>query len=729
MSRTDGHTGHRARLVWVAAVLSLLPLGCVVGATSGGYIEGIVRGRQGPEAGVWVIAETTDLPTKFAKIVVTDDKGRYVLPDLPQAKYRVWVRGYGLVDSNPMTATPGKTLDLEAQLAPSPQEAAQYYPASYWYSLLHTPPASDFPGTGPSGNGILPLQKTQQGWISGIREECDQCHTLGTEITRTLPPHPEMASTQAWNTRVLTVGRQDPPIQGTDLSHNATMFASFMNSYLGRLGRTRAVQMFADWSDRIAAGEVPQAPPRPQGIERNIVITQWDWQGGQFIHDSAATDLRQPTVNANGPVIGVSNIGGPVALLDPNTHTASQVNVPGTDGSSQNDLDAGLHTDTFDKSGRLWSSDNRATMALPEKDATPNPCKDAAAGPYAAYFPRNSFEKVHLIAVFDPKTRKVTRIPTCFESHHLAFADDKDNTLYFSGDSEVVGWINTAIYDRTGDWKKSIGWCPFVLDTNGDGTITPDRTQWNDFEGQIDPTKDTRLTGFPYGMGTAPDGSIWIARWQPEVPSGIYRIEVGSNPPRTCKTEYYEPPHVEGSTDYKAFNARGVAVDSKGIAWVAFGSGQIGRFDRTSCKVRNGKDALGQQCPEGWEFFTGPGAMLKGVDQKVAGGSTDWYYLTFVDRFDVFGLGKDVPFFPATTSDAVMAFLPDSHKFVVIRLPYPLNSVPRGVDARIDDSKAGWKGRGLWMSANNMVLHHMEGGSGARSKVFKVQMRPDPLAH
>src|SRR5262245_28621296 len=75
-----------------------------------GDLGGIVTSSQGPEAGVWVIAETTELPTKFAKIVVTDDRGRYMIPDLPKANYSVWVRGYGLVDSPKVQATPGRTL-------------------------------------------------------------------------------------------------------------------------------------------------------------------------------------------------------------------------------------------------------------------------------------------------------------------------------------------------------------------------------------------------------------------------------------------------------------------------------------------------------------------------------------------------------------------------------------------------------------------------------------------
>src|SRR5882762_3143365 len=99
-------------------------------------LGGVVTGRNGPEAGAWVIAETTDLPTKFAKIVVTDDSGRFMIPDMPKAKYKVWVRGYGLVDSPKVDGEPGQTLNLRAVPAPSAAAAAEYYPAIYWYSML-----------------------------------------------------------------------------------------------------------------------------------------------------------------------------------------------------------------------------------------------------------------------------------------------------------------------------------------------------------------------------------------------------------------------------------------------------------------------------------------------------------------------------------------------------------------------------------------------------------------
>src|SRR2546425_12772450 len=102
-------------------------------------LGGVVASAKGPEAGVWVIAETTDLPTKFAKVVVTDDRGRYLVPDLPKANYNVWVRGYGLVDSPKVQATPGRIVNLTAVVARTPADAAEYYPAIYWYSMLRVP--------------------------------------------------------------------------------------------------------------------------------------------------------------------------------------------------------------------------------------------------------------------------------------------------------------------------------------------------------------------------------------------------------------------------------------------------------------------------------------------------------------------------------------------------------------------------------------------------------------
>src|SRR5579862_8215401 len=151
-------------------------------------IAGVVTSSKGPEAGVWVIAETKDFSTGFRKIVVTDDQGRYLIPDLPKANYSIWVRGYGLVDSQKVQAAPGKQLDLKAVIAPSEKDAAQYYPAVYWYSLLHIPPKSDFPGTGDEGNGIATRMKSQAMWIERVKTDgCESCHQLGDKATREIP--------------------------------------------------------------------------------------------------------------------------------------------------------------------------------------------------------------------------------------------------------------------------------------------------------------------------------------------------------------------------------------------------------------------------------------------------------------------------------------------------------------------------------------------------------------
>ena len=151
-------------------------------------IGGVVTSTKGPEAGVWVIAETTDLPTKFVKIVVTDDRGRYLVPDLPKANYKVWVRGYGLVDSQPVQTAPGKIVNLTAVVAPNPRAAAEYYPAIYWFSLLRVPDKSEFPGTGPKGNGISENMKSQGQWLHLVKTDgCWSCHQLGDKATREIP--------------------------------------------------------------------------------------------------------------------------------------------------------------------------------------------------------------------------------------------------------------------------------------------------------------------------------------------------------------------------------------------------------------------------------------------------------------------------------------------------------------------------------------------------------------
>src|SRR5712692_10474669 len=167
-------------------------------------LGGVVTSPSGPEAGVWVIAETADLPTKFAKMVVTDDRGRYVIPDLPKATYNVWARGYGLVDSPKVKGTLGQHLNLTATPAPTAAAAAEYYPGVYWYSMLRIPDKSEFPGTGPQGNGIAPVMKTEHYWIDTVKNSCQSCHAIGSKGVRRISKElgPVENSVQAWTRRL-----------------------------------------------------------------------------------------------------------------------------------------------------------------------------------------------------------------------------------------------------------------------------------------------------------------------------------------------------------------------------------------------------------------------------------------------------------------------------------------------------------------------------------------------
>ncbi|MGH8699891.1 MAG: carboxypeptidase-like regulatory domain-containing protein, partial [Burkholderiales bacterium] len=298
-------------------------------------LGGVVNGAKGAEAGVWVIAETTDLPTKFAKIVVTDGRGRYLMPDLPQASYNVWVRGYGLVDSPKVRTTPGKLLNLTAVVAPSAAAAAEYYPAIYWYSMLRIPAKSEFPA-GP--------MKSQPEWLNQIKTTgCMSCHALGTRGTRTMPKDfAHMKSTEAWVRR---------------LAAGQTM--TQMINVLNRFDRERVLADWADWTDRIAAGALPFArPERPQGRERNIVLTLWDWSTPTaYMHDLISTDRRNPRVNAHGKLYGAPEESTDYfPVLDPNTHAASQVKHPVRDPKAPSSVKNPMQPSPYWGPNPIWDS-------------------------------------------------------------------------------------------------------------------------------------------------------------------------------------------------------------------------------------------------------------------------------------------------------------------------------------------------------------------------------------
>jgi hypothetical protein len=699
-------------------------------------IGGVVSSGKGPEAGVWVIAETTDLPTRYIKEVVTDDQGRYLIPDLPNAKYTIWARGYGLVDSPKVETMPGKLVDLKPAVAPDRKTAAKYYPANYWFAMLKIPEKNEFPGTGPKGNGISPTIDSQGQWIHLIKtDSCESCHALGNQYTRTIPP---------------LFANFDSPAQAWVRRVQSGQAGRGMIGSLSRLGMERSTAEFGAWTSRIAAGELPaETPPRPQGVERNVVITQWDWADPKaYLHDEVTTDKRNPQVNANGLVYGATEESRDyLPVLDPVHNTISQLKTPyreGTPGQQKPaqpstfwgdeaiwDGHTTPHSLAFDERGRLWY-----TSRIRAND-NPAFCKAGSDLPSAKVTPLNASGRQ--VALYDPATKQTSLIDTCFMTHHVVFARDANNTAWFSsgGGGGVVGWLNTKMWDQTHDAEKSQGWTALVLDTNGngkrDGYLDSVQTVITAASGEslgisaaigkiADPAHDTRLNAAFYAVAVGADGMIWGS--VTGFPGGIVRMNPGSNPPETALSEYYEIPWNNPKASVQGYSPRGMDVDGNNVAWVSLASGHLASFDRRKCKgPLNGPTATGQHCPEGWTLYRTPGPAFSNVKDS---GSADTLYYNWVDEFDTLGLGANTPVATGNGSDSMIALV--NGKFVILRVPYPMGFFAKGLDGRIDDPKAGWKGKGLWTTWGTRTPFHSETGKGTSSKVVHFQIRPNPLA-
>ncbi|TAJ93639.1 MAG: carboxypeptidase regulatory-like domain-containing protein [Gammaproteobacteria bacterium] len=666
-------------------------------------ISGVVTSDNGPEAGVWVIAETDEFATRFARIVVTDEDGRYLVPDLPDAAYQVWVRGYGLADSIKIAVRPGQRLDLTANVEQDPAAAATIYPAAYWYAMMHMPEANEV-ATIPGGLNAYLM------WMKNMG--CVGCHQLGNLATRTLPEGlGEFADSKAaWARRISSgqagagmIGQVTGLLQGVPLKY------------------------LADWTDRIAAGELPVAKPeRPSGLERNVVATVRDWSTPKaYMHDLSSTDRRNPTVNAYGKLYGAPELStDEFPILDPVKNTATVFSAPVRDPETPStgetpanspspywgderiwNSKANAHNPMLDADGKVWYT---ARVRGPENPAF---CRAGSDHPSAKAFPLERSDRQ--LALLDPETSKYTFIDTCYGTHHLQFATDADDTLWTSGGGNVVGWLNTRVFLETGDAAKAQGWTPLVLDHNGNGRrdayVEPDQTPTE--------AQDQRINaGFYAVMPNPADGSVWgSAAFR--YPGAILRLDPGTNPPETALTEIYNVP-------LPGFGVRGADIDTNGVVWVSLGSGHLGEFDRRKCQgPLNGPAATGDHCPEGWTFHRLPGPGFAGLEDF----SVESSYYTWVDQHDTAGLGGNTPIATGNLFDGVHALVDGG--FVTLRIPYPLGFYAKGLEGRIDDPAAGWKGRGLWITSGDRTPWLKEGGQGTKPLVVHFQVRPDPLAN
>ena len=667
----------------------------------GDDIGGVVMSRDGPEAGVWVIAETSERDTRFARIVVTDDQGRFVVPDLPDAAYSVWVRGYGLVDSQRVATRPGERVALTVTPATDPAVAAETYPAIYWYSMMRLPSEAEVAAI-PGGLNRYIASMTNLG--------CIGCHQLGQRSTRTIPASLGEfdSSLDAWVRR----------LQSGQAGEAMIAIAA------GQLGGI-PLRYLAGWTDRIAAGALPRArPSRPRGIERNVVVTIRDWSTEKaYMHDLSSTDRRNPTVNGYGRIYGAPELStDEFPVLDPVADSATSFHAPVRDADTPSaaktlplqpspywndesiwDSRANAHNPMLDQLGRVWYT---ARIRGPENPAF---CRRGSDHPSAKLFPLE--RSTRQLALHEPETGDYTFIDTCFSTHHLQFAADERNTLWTSGGGEVVGWLDTKTFDETGDAARAQGWTALVLDTNGNGR----RDAYVEPDEPLAPGKDKRIVaGFYAVMPSPSDGAIWGSSLG--FPGAVVRLDPGPSPPSTALAEIYRVP-------LPGFGARGADIDSEGVVWVSLGSGHLGAFDRRKCEgPLNGPEATGDHCREGWSFYRFPGPGFEGRPETSAEAS----YYTWVDQHNTLGLGHDVPMATANLFDGIHALV--DGEFVTLRVPYPLGFYTKGFDGRIDDPDAGWKGRGLWVPSGDRTPWLMEGGKGTKPLVAHIQLRPDPLA-
>ena len=656
-------------------------------------IGGVVSSSNGVEAGVWVVAETTDLPTRFIRTVVTDDNGRYVLPDLPEASYEVFVRGYGLLDSSRVDASPGQRLDLDAVVASDPLEAAQVYPAAWWLSMMELP------------EGDLSQQE-----LGSAVTGCMNCHQVGNKATREIMGE------------ILT--ESDSHFDAWDQRVAMGPMGAGMNGMYRRLGPQR--EMFADWTDRIASGEAPtQTPPRPTGIERNIVVTLWDWgteTDGRT--DSTPSDVRDGTINANGLVYGVVQPSDLLTVLDPVEHRATNITIPSNAPPILTDTPTSPYygdepiwarrsdprSVAMDGAGKVW-----LTGRVRGADEQPSFCT-GETNPFGAYFPIE--RGTRQVFMYDPTSEGFSEIDTCFSADHNQLGEDE---RFYYGFRDGVGWIDTEIWDETEDTEAAQGWCPTVLDTNGDGVIT---AGWTEPEEPVDPMRDHRIAYGCYSPAyNKADGTVWCSDNGLD-DNTLMRLTVGSNPPESCVAEVYmPPPSVQNPPPY---GSGGLHITSDGLVWQDWrGSGHFASFDRSACTVTNGPEATGQSCPEGWTFYRMDKPTFANAEMPI---NSDESYLTQIDHHNVLGLGAETPVYGVVNTDSLEVFVPATQEFVTLRVPYPMGFFSRSSVGRIDDPMSGWKGKGLWSSYSNYAAWHLEGGAGTLQKSVKFQIRPDPLA-
>jgi hypothetical protein len=399
----------------------------------------------------------------------------------------------------------------------------------------------------PSAAEVAHLDGGLNAYLTTMKSgSCVGCHQLGNLATRTIPAALGNfeSSQNAWLRRIQS-GQAGPQM---------------IRQGMAELGGTVLLKHLGEWTDRIAAGELPaHKPERPRGLERNVVATIRDWADPKsYLHDLVSTDRRTPTVNPYGLLYGSPEFStDQFPILDPKNNVATTFTAPVRDADTPSTSNlpvlapspywgteplwnsrAFSHNPMMDHKGRVWYS---ARIRVPQNPAF---CQAGSDHPSALAFPTSQADRQ--LALYEPDTKKYIFVDTCFATHHLQFAEDANNTLWTSGGGDVVGWVDTKMFEETGDAARSQGWTAAILDTNGNGR----RDAYVEPSVPVNPQLDKRIPARFYAVMPSPiDGSVWGATFS--FPGSIVRIVPGSAPPQTAIAEIYNVP-------LPGFGSRGV---------------------------------------------------------------------------------------------------------------------------------------------------------------------------
>ena len=534
--------------------------------------------------------------------------------------------------------------------------------------------------------------------------DCVGCHQLGQEATRTIPAQfgKFKSGEEAWMRRISS-------------GQSGEMMT---NRIAGQFGGA-PYKYFGDWTDRVAKGELPKnKPPRPSGVERNLVVTTWDWSTpDKYMHDLISSDRRNPTVNANGLLYGspeYSTDNSPI--LDPKTNTVSFFKMPVADPAMPVSLGPG-HAGAVEADGAVGLLGRSQSCGTPAPTTTTRcSARTAASGsppPCAAWTIRPGARRARTTST--PRCSRSTRarvrprcsisktkeyefIDTCFGTHHPQFGYDADNTLWMSGTGPVAGWINTKVWDETHDAQKATGWFPFVLDTNGNGKL-------DEF---TEPGKPEDGQGHAHQRRLRPLCGDAESERRLDL---VHLRHVRRHGRASCASIRRPSSASSIALPKEAIGVRGGDIDTNGVLWGSGSAGHLIAFDRSKCKgPLNGPNATGNPLPGGLHAHQVSRPGLRRAAELAA-----------PRRATTPGSISTTPSGSATTCRSRpptcrTASSPwSSGKMVLMRVPYPMGYYAKGLDARIDDPNAGWKGRGLWSATGDRTPWLNERGKGALS--------------